>query len=371
MKLKVVEVLECGGPGGTGNQVAALCNALARDSFDVALVYGVRAGCTPEQYRAQASGAAKAVYVPELVREISPIKDARALAKLISLFREQRPDVVHAHSSKAGVLARLAAWFAGVPKIFYTPHGYSFLQKDRSALERAFYRAVELSVSWIGTVVAVSPSEAALARSLTWGKPVEVVQDPFLGDWPLPKTVRDRKPLIVGACGRLTAARRPDSFVTLAQRVTDSRNGVTCVWIGGGELEDSVRQHIENMNLAGRLEVTGWLDAKQAQQKLSDCDIVVHFSAWDAMPNAVVEAMAHGLPVVASDIPGCRDAVLDGKTGFIAGDETALLERTLELIDKPALREQFGAAARARAAELFDAPKAWKRVEALYQDARG
>jgi glycosyltransferase involved in cell wall biosynthesis len=371
MTLKVVEVLECGGPGGTGNQVAALCNALPRDSFDVVLAYGTRPGCSPEQFRAQASGARKAVHMPELTREISLASDARALAKLISLFREERPDVVHAHSSKAGVLARLAAWITGVPRVFYTPHGYSFLQKDRSALERWFYRMVELAVSWIGTVVAVSPSEAALARSLTWGKPVEVVQDPFLGDWPAPKARNGRKPLIVGACGRLTAARQPDAFIKLAQRVTDSRNDVACVWIGGGELEDSMRRHIENMNLAGRLEVTGWLDAKEAQSRLRDCDIVVHYSAWDGLPNAVVEAMTHGLPVVASDIPGCRDAVVDGETGFVARDEVALLERTLELIDKPGLREQFGAAARARAAELFDAAKAWKRVEALYQDARG
>jgi hypothetical protein len=214
-KIRVFQVLECGGPGGTGNQVAAICNGLPAGDFDVSLVYAVRPGADADAYRRSASGAARAFYLPEMTRAVSPIQDLRALRKLHALFKAEKPDVVHAHSSKAGVLARWAAWLAGVPRIFYSPHGYGFLQQDRPRAARALYRLAERLTSWIGTIVAISPSEAELARPLAWGKPVELVCDPFLGDWPPRAEPRPHEGLVVGSCGRLTAARNPQAFFNI------------------------------------------------------------------------------------------------------------------------------------------------------------
>jgi hypothetical protein len=140
--IKVFQVVECGGPGGTGEQVAAICNGLDPARFEVSLAYATR-GTPPEEYRAKCRGAKAAYFVPEMTREIAPALDLRAVARLRRLFAEHRPAVVHAHSSKAGVLARAAARAAGVPKVFYTPHGYGFLMRDRSVAARALYRAVE------------------------------------------------------------------------------------------------------------------------------------------------------------------------------------------------------------------------------------
>src|SRR5581483_3647614 len=102
-----------------------------------------------------------------------------------------------------------------------------------------------------------------------------------------------------------------------------------------------------------KVEITGWLEPAKALERLRGLDVFVHYSAWDALPNAVLEAMAAGLPVVASNVPGCRDAVVDGETGFIARDEVELLERCLKLVDDPALRRRMGEAGRARVAERF------------------
>ena len=360
-RLKVFEVLECGGPGGTGNQVAALCSALDPARFEVGLIYSAR-GTDPSAYAAQAQGAALKVFVPEMTREISPAKDLAALRRLLALFREHKPDVVHAHSSKAGVLARLAAKLAGVPKIYYSPHGFGFLQKDRSPAARGLYRMIESSLAGVGEIVAVSPSEAALARELT-GKPVRVVCDPYLGEEAQPLA---HDGLVVGSCARLTAARDPDAWVDLAQRLCDSRNNLRCVWIGGGELEARVREDLGDMNLLSKVEVTGWLPHAAAKERLRALDVFVHYSAWDALPNAVLEAMACGLPVVASDVPGCRDAVEDGVTGLIAKDEVELLEKTLRLVDDAELRRRLGEAGRARVREKFSRKAAAAALEALY-----
>ncbi len=361
-KLKVFQVLECGGAGGTGNQVAALCNGLDPARFDVGLLYAVR-GHDAAAYRAAASGAKRAFYLPEMVREISPLKDLRAFWKLYRLFRAEAPDVVHAHSSKAGFLARVAARLAGVPRVFYTPHGYGFLQQDRSLLSRGLYRALEWSASGIGTIVAVSPSEAAFARKLSRGRPVEVVCDPFLGE---PAELLPHDGTVVGGCGRLTYARHPEAFVNLCQRLTDSRNDLRCVWIGGGEDEPAVRRHLENMNLTSKVEVTGWLESEKARERLRGLDVFVHYSRWDGLPNAVLEAMAMGLPVVASDAPGCRDAVVHGETGFLAKTEVELLEYSHRLVDDKELRRRLGEAGRKRVIREFSLKTALERLSALY-----
>ncbi len=364
-KIKVFEVLECGGPGGTGNQVAAVCNGLDPGTFEVGLVFAARQS-DPESYRKLAPGALKAFYVPEMVREISPAKDWAAFKKLLAIFRQEKPDVVHAHSSKAGILARLAAKAAGVPRIFYSPHGYGFLQQDRSAASKILYFAAEWSVSWIGNIAAVSPSEAALARPLSWGKTVHLTPDACLMEPPT-EPPPQKEGLLFGACGRVTAARNPDAFAHLCQRLTDARYNLRCVWIGAGELEAKLRQDLENMNLLRKVEITGWLSREEAARRMAALDVFVHYSKWDALPNAVLEAMALGLPVVASDIPACQDAVIHGETGFLAKTEIELLEYCLKLADDAGLRKRLGDAGRARAHKDFSLQGLLATLSALYK----
>lgn len=377
-KRRIFQILECGGPGGTGEQVAALCNRMDPERYETTLIYAVRPGNSAEAYRASARGAAKAVWLPLMVREISPAKDVRALIALYRMIKAGRPHVVHAHSSKAGFLARLAAYGAGVPVIYYSPRGYGFQMEDRSALDRALYKCLERSVSWIGQVIAVSPSEAELARTLCWGKPVHVVPDAYLGERPTepygappPAAVR-RGPgeLRVGACGRLTHARNPEAFLRLARHVRDARDGVRFVWIGDGESAPKLRGLVADLNLSDRFELTGWLPRAQVRERLLELDLFVHFSRWEGLPNAVLEAMAAGLPVLASDVAGNRDAVASGETGLLAGSEAELLERALQLLDDPALRNRLGVAGRRRVREEFSLERSLQALNRLYGASR-
>lgn len=362
---KVFEVIECGGPGGTGSQVAAICNHLDRKKFEIGLAYSVRPGCSPEEFRAQAPGAEKAFYIPEMIREISPFQDLKAFQALYRLFKTEKPDVVHAHSSKAGALARLAARAAGIPHIYYSPHGYSFQMQDRAAASRWVYHGIERALSQIGEIVAISVSEAELTRSIRGGKNVHTVCDAYLGPLPALRE-RNERGLKIGACGRLTYARNPDAFVKLAQRVTDSRNDVGFVWIGDGELRRTADDMITDMNLRSRCEITGWLSPEDVGKRMADLDIFVHFSRWEGLPNSVLEAMAHGLPVVASDIPGNRDVVTDEINGYLVKSEIQLLERVLELVDQPELRRKMGRAGRQRVENDFTLDKTISALERLY-----
>jgi len=331
---RAIQVLECGGPGGTGHQVAAIVRGLDKTRFETTLVYAVRPGSSPADFEKLASGAARYVHVPEMTREIAPLKDLAAWWKLYRLFRELKPDVVHAHSSKAGVLARTAAWAAGVPKVFYSPRGYSFLQQDRSPLSRALYWGLEASVSWIGAIAACSESEAALARSLPTSGRVVVARDAYLGEL---HEGPPAKELVVCAAGRMSYPRHPEAFVRLAKKGLKAR----FVWIGGGELEASVRA------LAGdAVEITGWLSHEAALEKIKAGSIFVHYSRWEGLPNAVLEAMACGLPVVASDLPANHELVENGRTGWVVQDEDELLERVRALAADERRRAEMGKAGR-------------------------
>lgn len=364
-KARVMQVVECGGPGGTGYQVAAICDGLDKNDFEVDLVYSVRPGGSPREYEATAGAVSRFFYVPEMVRAPSPLLDLKALGRLYRIFRERRPDIVHAHSSKAGFLARLAAWAAGVPRVYYSPRGYSFLQTDISAFSRGLYSLLERLASRVGEVVAVSESEAALARAL--GARVRVVRDAYLGN----VTGNETRPeanagVVVCASGRASFARHPEAFVRLAQRLTHSRSGLRCLWVGGGELQPLMEEMIRDLDLEGKLELTGWLPHEEALRRLAAADVFVHYSRWDAIPNTVLEAMALGLPVVASDIPANRELIRSGENGFLAAGETELLERTLQLADDPKLRARMGATGRAAVEKRYSRRRLLEEISKLY-----
>ncbi|TBR17080.1 glycosyltransferase [bacterium] len=361
-RLKVFQVVECGGPGGTGAQVAALCRSLNPDRFETTLVYNVRPGNLPADYEALARPAA-CVRVSAMTREIHPALDLAALRELTKLFTQRRPDVVHAHSSKAGVLARLAAKAARVPKVFYSPRGYGFLMEDRSPSSRALYKWMERAASRIGVVAAVSGGEAELARREAWAPRVEVVPDAYLGAFPAKVEPEPHEGIVLTAAGRLTFARNPEAFARLAKALAKARPSARCVWLGDGELKGAFESAAEG---AKKLELTGWLTPAEVSARLLRADVFVHFSRWEGLPNAVLEAMAHGLPVLASDVTGNRDIVLPDLTGLLAGDEDALFDAAKRLIDDALLRRRLGAAGRALIEREYTLPRLIERLTKLY-----
>jgi glycosyltransferase involved in cell wall biosynthesis len=164
----------------------------------------------------------------------------------------------------------------------------------------------------------------------------------------------------------MNAASDPDAWVLLVQRLTDSRNGVRCEWIGGGEGEEKARTDLTNMNLLMKVSVTGALASEQARERMRGLDIFVRYSRGEAASGAVLEAMALGLPVVASDAPAHRDLVEDGTSGFLVKNEVELLERCQLLIDDAGLRRKLGEAGRERVRREFSLEAMISGLSRLY-----
>lgn len=280
-------------------------------------------------------------------------------AELRRLFLDRRPRAVHAHG--AGVRARVAAKAAGVGTILHTPHGYGFLSGDRPAA-RALEKLLERGAARIGSVVAASPSEAEQARRLGAAR-VAVVRDAYDGEFPEPLPHDD---LLVASWGNMTPDQDPEAWVLLAQRLCDSRNGLRCLWLGGGPGEELARTNLNNMNLLMKVEVTGPIEAAAARERLRGADLFVRFSREARDCRAVLDAMARGLAVVASDLPAHRDAIEDGVTGFLVRSEVELLERCHQLVDDDALRAKLGAAGRERVKREHSRARQLDELSRLY-----
>ena len=367
-KRKVMLVLECGSPHGVGHQVAMIAQHIDRARFDTRVVYAVRPGFTSEEFERMTGFAGGHVYIPEMIQPISPLKDMAAFWKLYRLMKRDRPDVVHAESSKAGALARAAARLAGVPRIYYSPHGYSFLQTNAGPLGRAFYWGIEKSLSWIGNIIVCSPGEEKRARLLSWGREVFLVRNLFVMEEPPHRSpaVKDGR-VVVGALGRLTRARNPEAFVRMASALAALHPQARFVWVGGGELEGDFRRLVAQSGLADKFEITGHLPREAVLAKLAGLDVFVHYSLWEGgAPIALHEAMSFGKPAVVSNIAGNVDLVTHERTGLLAGDEDDLLRQVTRLVESADLRGELGRAGKAFLKTEVSLEKSMAALERLY-----
>lgn len=270
---------------------------------------------------------------PSAQREIRPLKDFKALLEARKHIRSARPDFVHCHSSKAGVLGRAVALSLGQQaKLAYSPHGLAFLKLDDPLWKRNLYRRIEWICSKLGgTVVGCSPSEVkALADS---GISALLIQNGVAEA----RAVPERKyspPFKIMTVGRITVPKNPVLFNEIALAMPE----LSFVWIGDGELREQLT--------AKNIKVTGWISRDEISSILSEADVYLSTSLWEGLPLAVLEAMANGMPLLLSQCVGNVDLV-DGSNGrLFSGKSEAILKLSEMLADPGQLKEMGAASAR-------------------------
>jgi len=359
-RLCILQVTETN-VGGTFTSVTRLSNELAARGHQVHLA--VSRLRDPSMDMSSWVSPAVAVHDLRLVRQIDPAQDLAGFLAIRRLIDRLAPDVVHLHSSKAGVLGRLAAWSTGdSARMFYSPRGLSFLQQDASPRARSAFRTIEWACARLGgTVVACSESEASLVRRHIRPRRIALI-DNAVDTACVPRHEERADGIVrVGIAGRITHARNPGMFGELARRHAGPRTRF--VWVGGGDDDDALR-----LAQAG-VEVTGWKPRAEALVEMSRLDVYLHPSLWEGMPIALIEAQTAGLPAVATDIIGNRDVIREGETGFLRADVTGLGEALDRLIGDHDLRQRMGASARVRALARFDIKRMVDEYEHLYATA--
>lgn len=365
-KTRIFHVIESGDLGGSGRTLADICNRLDPSKFDITVVYAVRQSSSPQEFESIFNGNVRKIYLPEMVRSPNPRKDLIAFIRLFNLFRKYKPDIVHGHSSKGGFLARFAALFAGIPKIFYTAYGYSFRMTDITLISKAIYYFLEAIASPIGFVVVNSPNELdAASRLARRGRVL-----PYYGGFDIsgytPAYPGHTNAPTIAACGRITPARIPSAFARLCSRIEKQYSEVTFVWIGSGNVKDveAFQKYVGQLGIT-RLRITGWQGPSGVIQELGRADVFIHYSSWDALPRAVFEAMALGKPVVGST---AVDQIIHSKNGFVAKSEDELFDYTCQLLNSWELRNKMGREARRTVEENYSLGRLIRQLEAAYLD---
>ncbi|GAB4209041.1 MAG: glycosyltransferase family 4 protein [Roseiflexaceae bacterium] len=318
------------------------------------------------------------VYPLAMRRAIHPAGDFRALARLISLLRLGQYDIIHAHSSKAGFLARLAARVAGGPATIYAPHGLYFLGL-RSPLKRRFYLTLEqLAGRLTDRLIAVSEGERAvlLRERIAPADRIVCIENGVL-PLALPANY-DRQaqraalgqpsdgPLI-GTAARLAAQKNPTLFLEAAARLLQHRPDARFVWCGGGELADQTKAHAEALGIAHAVRLLG--HREDVVPILAAFDLFWLTSSYEGLPCVLLEAMALSIPIVATDVVGTCDA-LQGHAGLLVppNDAAALADSTLTLLDQPARLEALARAGHQRYRERGQAQRMVAETEQVYHD---
>jgi glycosyltransferase involved in cell wall biosynthesis len=335
MRIHILHVVEAFA-AGTFGIVSQMANSHASDGHRVSLAYSLRAE-TPLNWRAQLDPAVESHHLP-MCRSIAPMSDLRALIALARLVRALQPDIVHLHSTKAGAIGRIASLGNPHARWYFSPHGLSFLQTSTPGRLHSVYLALERLLALTpATIVACSPSEAALIERHLHRTPM-LVPNGIPIDSVRCQIASGGKTLTVGTAGRITKARHPELFARVARRLAGSK--LRFVWLGGGAARD------EQMLMEAGIKVTGWLTHAKLLDGMAQLDIYLQPSRWEGLPVAVMEAMASGLPVVATDIVGNRDLVQHGRTGWLAASEDELVAGVQRFADDGALRLSCGRAAR-------------------------
>ena len=303
-----------------------------------------------------------------LVRPIRPHLDALAVLECWRVLRRSRPDIVHVHSTKAGLVGRLAAKLAGLPVVF-TAHGWAFTE---GIAESARHLAMFLEKRTSGlsdAIICVSEYDRQLALRLGVGNAL-LLKRIHNG---VPEVSAEKRsiPQRIGTLRIICVARldAPKDHALLLDALVMVKD---LPWvlelIGDGPLTQAVQQKTSDLGLASRVEFSGLCN--DVPSRLAGSDVFVLASSWEALPLSILEAMRAGLPVVASDVGGVSESVTDGMTGFLVpkGDKAVLADRLVRLLGDAALRRKMGLAGRAAYEREFSFEVMYRRTLKIYTD---
>ncbi len=367
--------------GGAQENTLLCCEDLIRDhGDDVLLITGPTTG--PEgTLMNRASQAVRTVVVPSLVRDISPWHDWRAYRELRRILTDFKPDVVHTHSAKAGILGRAAAWNLGVPVVIHGVHGAPFYPYQNFVV-REFYKFCEraaarrchamISVADAMTELMVSGKIAPREKFTTIYSGMEV--EPFLQSEALRKETRREfgfsdSDIVVGKIARLFRLKGHEFVIAAAPRIVAKNPNIRFFFVGDGLLAEQHRREIARLRLEKYFVLVGLVPPERIPAMISATDMIVHTSLREGLARVLPQGLLSGKPVISYDIDGAREVVLDGVTGFLLPPKSidALADAILRLADDGDLRNKMGKAGQQNFAQQFNHHFMTQKIRDLYE----
>ncbi len=362
-----MRILLCTQPtdGGVGRHICDLIEGLTAKGEDVIL-------CSP----AIPPGLRQPVtHVRlDLRRAIAPRADLVALGRLMQIVRDLQPDLIHAHSSKAGAIARLARPFSPRVPVLYTPHGYAFAGHFNHSAERLAYRCVENVLAPLASrVVCVCEAEARLARSVGPASRVRVIHNGIApaADGDVDPRVAElaRGGPVIGALTLLRPGKGLETLIAALPDVLARHGDAKVAVVGDGPDLDALQAQSRALGVADAVHFLG--PSTDPLAALRGMDVFVHPSWAEAFPYVILEAMSLARPILASDVGGIGEALVDGESGVLIPprDERGLAKALIGLLDDPSRCALLGEAALRRVRQEFTRSVMIDRMAGVYSEA--
>jgi glycosyltransferase involved in cell wall biosynthesis len=366
--------------GAQENTVATVLGLRQKPGVDVALISGPTYGPEGSLEPSVASYPRLLSIVPTLVRPVSPGKDWLALRQLTRLLKATRPEIVHTHSGKAGILGRLAARRAGTPVIIHHVHGPSF-GPFQSPMANWFFRAAERYAARATThFVCSAHAMTKLYLAAGIGRP-EMFTRVFSGFQVEPfvnasndQAVRAELGLaaddfVIGKVSRLAPLKGHADLLRALQGLLPRCPNARLLLVGDGSARAGLQEQARAYGLGDKVVFAGLVAPNEVPRLVGIMDCLAHLSYREALSRALPQALAAGKPVVAYDFDGADEICLQGETGFLVrtGDVRAVAQRLAELAVDPSLRQRLGQRGQAMVREQFPVERMLEQLYQLYQ----
>jgi len=317
--------------------------------------------------------------VRNLVQPIHPLKDVLALFEIIRILRREKIDIVHTHNSKAGFLGRLAGRLAGTPVIIHTVHGFAFHQSE-FFLRRTIFRLLErLAAPWADHTIFISQpmidwaGKEGILRGASYSKIYSGIDLNAFHGYGKKEQGRlreelglDKKSRVIGFVSKLWEGKGHDVALSAMAHVVKEIPDAKLLLVGEGPLRPKLEELSRNLRIESSVVFAGF--RTKIAEITSLCELCILPSFFEGMGRVLLEAGACGKPVVASNVGGIPDVVVEGVTGLLVppGDPAALSDAVLRLMREPKLIIKMGEAARKRINEKYDAGTMVREITALY-----
>jgi len=382
--LRVLHVITRLIVGGAQENTLLTAIGQRRLEMEVALVAGPDPGPEGDLHDAARRGGIELHLLPRLIRPIRPLNDLIALFQLYRFIKRGRYDVVHTHSSKAGILGRIAARMAGVETVVHTLHGLVFHPYQAAWKNALYIRLKRIAAPLSDAIIGVSQKtiDGALAAGI--GTPAQYVKifsgmelETFLevrittGEAKRRLSIPETAP-VVGKIARLFPLKGHHDFLEAAARIAAAAPECRFLLVGDGILRRELEEKARTLGIGDRMVFAGLVPPEEVASYIQAMDVVVHTSLREGIARVIPQAGAVGKPVVTYELDGAPEVVREGVSGFLVppGDFEGIARKALELLRDPILREEMGLRGRAFAAEHYPADRMVDAINAVYARAR-
>jgi len=366
--------------GGAQENTLLSCEGQHDLGHDVTLLTGPPIG--PEGsllQRAQSYGY-KVELLENMHRAISPRKDFAVYQEIVRRLRELQPDIVHTHSSKAGILGRYAARKAGAKAVIHTIHGLAFTASTSPIVNHVYKKLEKRAAPLTDKIVCVAQAMADESLAAGIGVPQQYVvvysgmeTEPFIRP-PLPRAeIRKQlgftdEHIVVGTIARLFHLKGHEDLLDIAAALCRQFPDLRFLWIGDGIQRPRFEQQMQQMGLRDRFVLTGMVPPQQVPQLTAAMDILAHPSRREGLARALPQGSLAGVPTITYDIDGAREGVIDGRTGFVLPpfDKDKLSASIAALAADSDLRRRMGIAGREFALQRFAASTMVDALQKVY-----